>query len=93
MNGRAFEPQVASDRAMRFYDDNIKHRLTDGDKGRYIAIDAKSGAWVIGDSSDADTTTAKLRAKVPDAHPFLIRHILIATDSMGGGFAERIEWK
>lgn len=66
------EIKVAVERAHAFYHDNIKHQLTDADKGRYIAIDGNTGEWEIGDKDDV---TDRLKARVPNALVHIITHI------------------
>ena len=72
-----------SKRALRYYHDEIKPQLTKRDTGRFVAIDSNSGAWEISDDRDA---VDKLKARVPDAYPFLLVHPRIWVDSWGGGF-------
>ena len=38
---------------LAFYHEDIKHRLTDADKGRYVAVDCISGEWEIGDTIES----------------------------------------
>ena len=71
--------QVAR-RAERYYNESVKHKLTDADRGRYVAIDANSGAWAISDGWEA---VDELRARVPDADVHTIRHMIIWTASIG----------
>ena len=66
------EIKVAVERAHAFYHDDIKHQLTDADKGRYIAIDGNTGEWEIGDTDDV---VDRLKARVPNALVHTITHI------------------
>ncbi len=71
--------QVAR-RSERYYHESVKHQLTDADIGRFVAIDANSGAWSISDSWEA---VDELRARVPDADVHTIRHMIMWTASIG----------
>ena len=71
------EIRVAVDRAKSHYHDHVKHQLTEADKGRYVAIDGKSLEWEIGDT---DNISEVLRARVPDAIIYQLRHIIIVSE-------------
>lgn len=75
------EIRVAVERAEAFYFDHIKDQLTDADKNRYIAIDGNTGEWEIGDVSEE--VTERLRARVPDALIYKIRHITMVSAYFG----------
>ncbi len=79
------EIEVAAERAKRFYHDDIKHQLTDADKGRYIAIDGNTGEWEIGDSDDV---VDRLKARVPDALVHTITHITMVSEYLLTPFLE-----
>ena len=74
------EIRVAAGRARSHYHDHVKHQLTDADKGRYVAIDGKSLEWEIGDTDDISEV---LRARVPDAIIYQLRHIIIVSEYIG----------
>ena len=76
------EIEDATDRAERFYFEHIKDQLTDADKNRYVAIDGNTGEWEIGDVSEE--VTERLRARVPDALIYKLRHITMAVEYFGG---------
>ena len=71
------EIRVATGRARSHYHDHVKHQLTEADKGRYVAIDGKSLEWEIGDTDDISEV---LRARVPDAIIYQLRHIIIVSE-------------
>ena len=71
------EIRVTVDRAKSHYHDHVKHQLTEADKGRYVAIDGKSLEWEIGDT---DNISEVLRARVPDAIIYQLRHIIIVSE-------------
>ncbi len=71
------EIRVAAARARSHYHDHVKHQLTEADKGRYVAIDGKSLEWEIGDTDDISEV---LRARVPDAIIYQLRHIIIVSE-------------
>lgn len=75
------EIEVAVDRAERFYFEHIKDQLTEADKNRYVAIDGNTGEWEIGDVSEQ--VTDRLRARVPDALIYKLRHITMAVEYFG----------
>ena len=77
-------------RGLAFYHENIKHRLTDADKGRYVAIDCISGEWEIGDTADS---AEKLLSRIPDADVLIVRHIIIASGYWGSGPRELLTCK
>ena len=70
------------ERGLAFYHENIKHRLTDADKGRYVAIDCISGEWEVGDTVES---AEGLLSRVPDADVLIVRHIIIASSYWGSG--------
>ena len=72
---------AVGDRAMTIYENDIAPKLSDDDRGRYIAIDVNSGEWEIDDTRDA---MYRLRDRIPDAEIFLLTHIDIVTGYMGG---------
>ena len=74
------EIDSATKRADYYYHNRIKHQLTDADKGRYVAIDVKTGEWEIADGREA---VDHLRKRVPDAEIHLLRHIIMHTVSFG----------
>ena len=74
------EIEAVAKRAESYYHESIKSQLTEADKGRYIAIDADSGAWEIADGWEA---VDHLRTRVPEADVHLIRHIDLWTVSIG----------
>ena len=73
------------ERGLAFYHEDIKHRLTDADKGRYVAVDCISGEWEIGDTIDS---AEKLLSRVPNADVLIVRHIIIASGYWGSGSRE-----
>lgn len=75
------EINVAVERAEGFYFDHIKDQLTEADKNRYIAIDGNTGEWEIGDVSEE--VTERLRARVPDALIYKLRHITMVSAYFG----------
>ena len=70
---------------LAFYHEDIKHRLTDADKGRYVAVDCISGEWEIGDTIES---AEKLLSRVPNADVLIVRHIIIASGYWGSGSRE-----
>lgn len=74
------EIDIAVARAKEFYHNDIKHRLTDADKGRYIAIDGNTGEWEIGDTDDV---AFRLKARVPNALVHTITHITMVVGYFG----------
>ena len=75
------EIRVAADRAKTHYFEHVQHQLTEADKGRYVAIDGKSLEWEVGDNDDVSEV---LRARVPDAIIYQLRHIIIVSEYIGG---------
>ena len=75
------ETEAVGERGLAIYEKDIAPQLSDHDRGRYVAIDVNTGEWEIDDSRDA---TEILRARVPDADIFLLRHIDIVTGYFGG---------
>ena len=75
------ERDAVGARGLAIYESEIAPRLSDDDEGRYVAIDVNSGEWEIDDKEDV---TEILRARVPDADIFLLRHIYIVTGYFGG---------
>ena len=75
------EFNAAVKRAKAYYHDHIKHQLTDADKGRYIAIDGNTYEWEI---ADTDICVEVLRSRVPDAIIYMVRHIIIVSEFVGG---------
>ncbi len=69
-------------RGLAFYHENIRHRLTDADKGRYVAVDCISGDWEIGNTVES---AEKLLSRVPNADVLIVRHIIIASGYWGTG--------
>ncbi len=59
-------------RGLEIYESEIAPQLSDDDEGRYVAIDVNSGEWEIDDTRDVTET---LRARVPNADIFMLRHI------------------
>lgn len=74
--------EETSRRGMEFYEDRIKPLLTDNDEGRFIAIDAKTGEYEIGDNEDVGLV---LKERAPDADIFMLVHPRIWVHSFGGG--------
>ena len=64
-------------RAKAYYYDSIKDELSDADKGRFVTIDANSGAWEVHD--DLLEGVERLRSRVSDTDPFTLRHLTITT--------------
>ncbi len=56
-------------RAHEVYDDEIKHRLTDADYDKNVAIDVDSGDWEIGGLNDS---MKRLKSRRPNATIFNI---------------------
>ncbi|MCY4475876.1 MAG: hypothetical protein OXC83_10650 [Chloroflexi bacterium] len=63
--------------AIDYYLDHIADQLSNADKGRYIAIDVDTGEWEI---DDTEVSADRLRNRLPDAHVYVIRHILVVSD-------------
>ena len=82
------EIEVAVARAKEFYHNDIKHQLTDADKGRYIAIDGNTGEWEIGDSDDV---VFRLKERVPNALVHTITHITMVVGYFGAVPDELVE--
>ena len=59
-------------RGLAIYERDIAPRLSLKDQGRYVAVDINSGEWEIHDTREA---IVNLRARVPDADIFLLKHI------------------
>lgn len=70
------------ERGLAFYNENTKHRLTDADKGRCVAIDCVSGEWEIGDTVES---AERFLSRVPNADVLIVRHIIIASGYWGSG--------
>ena len=68
------ETDAAGARGLEIYESVIAPQLTDDDRGRYVAIDVETGEWEIDDDEEVTET---LRARVPGADIFLLRHIYI----------------
>ena len=79
-NPTEVETDLASDRAMAYYDYVLQYQLTDADKGRYIAIDGNTLEWEISDTRDASD---RLKERVPDALILMLRHVYIAVEYFG----------
>ena len=75
------DTETVGQRGLTIYEREIAPQLSDDDRGRYVAIDVNTGEWEIDDTRDA---TEVLRARVPNADIFLLRHIDIATGYFGG---------
>ena len=67
-------------RAKAYYYESIKGELSDADKGRFVTIDANSGAWEVHD--EMLEGIEKLLDRMPDAEPFTLRHLTITTFRM-----------
>ncbi len=74
--------EETSRRGMQFYENSIKPMLTEEDAGRFIAIDAKTGEYEIGDNEDVGLV---LKDRAPDAEIFLLVHPRVWVNSFGGG--------
>ncbi len=74
--------EETSRRGMEFYEGRIKPLLTDDDEGRFVAIDAKTGEYEIGDNEDAGLV---LKESAPDADIFMLVYPRIWVHSFGGG--------
>ena len=74
------EIRASANRAQAHYFNSIKDKLSDADKGRYVAIDANTGEWEIDDTRNA---VRRLRARVPDADIHTIAHITLVTAYLG----------
>ena len=66
---------------MEFYEGRIKPLLTDDDEGRFIAIDAKTGEYEIGDNEDVGLV---LKESAPDSDIFMLVYPRIWVHSFGG---------
>ena len=75
------ETETVGQRGLTIYERDIAPQLSDDDQGRYVAIDVNTGEWEIDDTRDA---IEALRARVPDADIFILRHIDIVTGYFGG---------
>ncbi len=60
-----------SEKAIGIYLSEIKPQLSDEDDGRYVAIDAHTGAWLLGDSIDV---SLEMRDQSPGSHPVVVQH-------------------
>ena len=71
---------VKWDKALGFYESDIKPELTSDDDGRYIVIDAESKEWEIGDTEDVQF---KLWDRTHSPNLVLIHHPNISTGRLG----------
>ena len=69
-----------AERAKAYYFGGIKDELTEADRGRFVMIDANSGAWEVDD--DLLHGVDRLRQRVPDAELYTLRHLDIVTFRM-----------
>ena len=74
------ESNAVGERGMAIYESVIAPRLSDEDRGLYIAIDVNSGEW---EASESEDVSKVLRKRVPDADIFLLKHIDIVTGYFG----------
>ena len=68
------------DKALGFYESDIKPELSSDDDGRYIVIDAESKEWEIGDTEDVQFT---LWDRTHSPNLVLIHHPNIITGRLG----------
>ena len=64
------------EKAHGYYHSSIKGQLTKEDHGRYVAIDAHTGKWILGDSLEV---VFAMRDRMPSAHPVVIQHPNVST--------------
>lgn len=64
------------EKAHEYYHSRIKDQLTEEDHGRYVAIDAHTGKWILGDSLEV---VFDMRDRMPGAHPVVIQHPNVST--------------
>ena len=58
-------------RAIEYYHSDIKDKLTEEDHGKFVAVDAHSGEWILGDSQDV---ILDMHDRMPGAHPVLLQY-------------------
>ena len=58
-------------KAVEYYHSDIKPKLTEEAIGRFVAIDAHTGEWLLGDSIDV---SLNMRDRNPDSYPVVIQH-------------------
>ena len=69
-----------AEKALDHYHSTIKDQLSEDDFGRYIAIDAHTGDWLVGES---DEVVFEMRDRNPCAHPVVIQYPNISTMRLG----------
>ena len=69
------------ERGEAIYDALIKDQLNDDQLGKFLAIDANTGAYEVGDSSMA--VTDALHARVQGADVYVMRHGRMPTLTIG----------
>ncbi len=63
-------------KALEYYHSNIKHKLTEEDHGKFVAIDAHTGNWMLSDSQDV---ILDMHDRIPGAHPVLLQYPYISS--------------
>ncbi len=58
-------------KAVEYYHSDIKHKLPEEANGRFVAIDAHTGEWLLGDSIDV---SLHMRDRDPKSYPVVIQH-------------------
>ncbi len=77
--------EETSRRALNFYHERIKPALTENDEGRFIAIDANTGEYEIGDD---EWIGEGLKERSPSADIFVLVHPRVWVHTIGGGASE-----
>lgn len=75
------EIRATVERGEAIYDASIKDQLNDDQLGMFLAIDANTGEFEIGESSMA--VTDALHARVEDADVYVMRHGRMPTLTIG----------
>ena len=81
--------EETSRRGLEFYNERIKPLLSDADDGRFLAIDANTGEYEIGDSEWE--VVEDLKAQLPDADVLVLVHPRVWVHAIGGGTRSGIE--
>ena len=67
-------------KALDYYHTDIKHKLTEEDHGKFVAVDAHTGNWILGDSQDV---ILDMHDQMPDAHPVLLQYPYVSSGRLG----------
>ena len=82
MEGERDAAQGVARRGRALYERDVRSEVEPEHEGRFLALDVESGDYEVGD--DALPTSARLRARKPDAVLYLIRIGRPAAFRLGG---------